>query len=55
MSAGVTELPYRDVQRLQPCQLLSSGVIENPSDGRFGQATTVAPGRIGQISGKIIF
>jgi len=34
---------------------LSSGVIGNPSSGQFGQATTVAPGRIGQISGKIIF
>ena len=34
---------------------LSSGVIGNPASGQFGQATTVAPGRIGQISGKIIF
>jgi carboxypeptidase family protein len=34
---------------------LSSGVIGNPSSGQFGQATTVAPGRIGQISGKITF
>ena len=34
---------------------LSSGVIGSPSSGQFGQATTVAPGRIGQISGKIIF
>ena len=34
---------------------LSSGVIGNPASGQFGQATTAAPGRIGQISGKIIF
>jgi len=34
---------------------LSSGVVGNPSSGQFGQATTVSPGRIGQISGKIIF
>jgi hypothetical protein len=37
---------------------LSSGVIGNPASGQFGQATTVAGapfGRIGQISGKIIF
>ena len=34
---------------------LSSGVIGNASSGQFGQATTAAPGRIGQISGKIIF
>jgi hypothetical protein len=34
---------------------LSSGVIGNPSSGQFGQATTVAPGRIGQISAKVIF
>jgi hypothetical protein len=34
---------------------LSSGVIGNPGSGQFGQATAVAPGRIGQISGKIIF
>jgi hypothetical protein len=34
---------------------LSSGVIGNPASGQFGQATTVAPGRIGQVSGKIIF
>ena len=34
---------------------LSSGVIGNANSGQFGQATTVAPGRIGQISGKIIF
>src|SRR6202035_2423018 len=34
---------------------LSSGVIGSPSSGQCGQATTVAPGRIGQISGKIVF
>jgi hypothetical protein len=35
---------------------LSSGVIGNANDGNlFGQATTAAPGRIGQISAKIIF
>ena len=34
---------------------LSSGVVGNPASGQFGQATTVAPGRIGQISGKIVF
>ena len=34
---------------------LSSGVVGNAASGQFGQATTVAPGRIGQISGKIIF
>lgn len=34
---------------------LSSGVIGNANSGQFGQATTVAPGRIGQISAKIIF
>ena len=35
---------------------LASGVIGNANAGSaFGQATTVAPGRIGQISAKLIF
>lgn len=34
---------------------LSSGVIGNANSGQFGQATAVAPGRIGQISAKFIF
>lgn len=35
---------------------LSSGVIGNANAGSaFGQATTVAPGRIGQISAKFVF
>jgi hypothetical protein len=35
---------------------LSSGVVGNANAGSaFGQATTVAPGRIGQISAKVIF
>jgi hypothetical protein len=34
---------------------LSSGVVGNANSGQFGQATQVAPGRIGQVSAKIIF
>ena len=34
---------------------LSSGVVGNANSGQFGQATQVAPGRIGQLSAKIIF
>ena len=34
---------------------LSSSVVGNAGSGQFGQATNTAPGRIGQISGKIIF
>jgi carboxypeptidase family protein len=34
---------------------LPSGVIGNANSGQFGQATTAAPGRIGQISAKFIF
>jgi len=34
---------------------LSSAVVGNAASGQFGQATNTAPGRIGQISGKLIF
>jgi hypothetical protein len=34
---------------------LSSGVVGNPDSGQFGQATSAALGRIGQISAKFIF
>jgi hypothetical protein len=34
---------------------LSSGVVGNANSGQFGQATQVAPGRIGQVSAKIVF
>ena len=34
---------------------LSSGVIGNANSGQFGQSTTVAPGRIGQVSAKFVF
>jgi hypothetical protein len=34
---------------------LSSSVVGNAGSGQFGQATNTAPGRIGQISGKITF
>ena len=34
---------------------LSSSVVGNAGSGQFGQATNTAPGRIGQISGKIVF
>jgi hypothetical protein len=34
---------------------LTSGVVGNSNSDQFGQATTAAPGRIGQISAKFIF
>ena len=34
---------------------LSSSVVGNAGSGQFGQATNTAPGRIGQISGKLTF
>jgi len=34
---------------------LPSGVVGNANSSQFGQATTAAPGRIGQISAKFIF
>jgi len=34
---------------------LTSGVIGNANSSQFGQATSAAPGRIGQISAKFIF
>jgi hypothetical protein len=34
---------------------LSSGVVGNANSSQFGQATTAAPGRIGQVSAKFIF
>jgi hypothetical protein len=34
---------------------LSSGIVGNANSSQFGQATTAAPGRIGQISAKFIF
>jgi hypothetical protein len=34
---------------------ISSGVIGNANSSQFGQATTAAAGRIGQISAKFIF
>jgi hypothetical protein len=34
---------------------LSSGVVGNANSSQFGQATSAAPGRIGQISAKFIF
>ncbi len=34
---------------------LTSGVIGNANSSQFGQATTAAPGRIGQVSAKFIF
>lgn len=34
---------------------LSSGVVGNANSGQFGQATSVAPGRIGQVSAKFVF
>jgi len=35
---------------------LASSVVGNANNtGQFGQATNTAPGRIGQISGKLIF
>jgi hypothetical protein len=34
---------------------LTSGVVGNANSGQFGQATQAAPGRIGQISAKLIF
>ena len=34
---------------------LSSGVIGNANSGQFGQSTTVARGRIGQVSAKFVF
>jgi hypothetical protein len=34
---------------------LPSGVIGNANSGQFGDATTAAPGRIGQVSAKFIF
>jgi hypothetical protein len=34
---------------------LSDAVVGNANSDQFGQATNTAPGRIGQISGKIIF
>ena len=34
---------------------LPSGVVGNANSGQFGQATQVAPGRIGQVSAKFIF
>src|ERR1051325_9854322 len=34
---------------------LTSGIVGNANSGQFGQATTAAPGRIGQISAKFIF
>jgi Carboxypeptidase regulatory-like domain len=34
---------------------LSSGIIGNANSSQFGQATTAAPGRIGQVSAKFIF
>jgi hypothetical protein len=34
---------------------LSSGVIGNANSSQFGEATSAAQGRIGQISAKFIF
>ena len=34
---------------------LTSGVVGNANSSQFGQATTAAAGRIGQISAKFIF
>jgi hypothetical protein len=34
---------------------LASGVIGNANSSQFGEATTAAPGRIGQVSAKFIF
>jgi hypothetical protein len=34
---------------------LSSATQGNANSGQFGQVTNTAPGRIGQISGKIVF
>ena len=34
---------------------LANSVVGSASSGQFGQATNTAPGRIGQISGKLIF
>jgi hypothetical protein len=34
---------------------LSSSVVGNANSSQFGQATNTAPGRVGQISGKLIF
>ena len=34
---------------------LASSVVGSASNGQFGQATNTAPGRVGQISGKLIF
>lgn len=34
---------------------LSRGVVGNANSGQFGQVTQVSPGRVGQVSAKIIF
>src|SRR5207249_7334704 len=34
---------------------LTSGIVGNANSSQFGDATTAAPGRIGQISAKLVF